>query len=346
MSKDMNNLVSIVTETKLRDMVCPWITDKFDGVHVFTFGLDSGHMGSDVAIIIDSSLAKHVCKISEVPGWLLSIRLLFGNKLSVFILGLYAGMFSVVQFSQTSDINFLVSKAVNKTFFVILGSDFNEDGSHKCASFRKCFDLGLVNSLSGSTFVRSPTWCNSCGVAKTIDYVLVSSSLVNAIMDRGVVGVEYFFNTDHRAVSVSVGLGGLLDKFDVKNASNGKWLEFKNATAANASMLSDVFVAATKFSDKDAILELLVSKLVKAFHLVFGGNFASLLDTWDRLDSVGASPVKSLFLLNSGFNAIHSELAKARKVYCSSKMMESKHTEESRIRQAIERRMESFEMDK
>ncbi|KAG9295046.1 hypothetical protein G9A89_017840 [Geosiphon pyriformis] len=209
--KDISNLVFIVTETKLRGMVRPWITDKFDGVCVFTSGLNSGHMGSGIAIIMDSSLAKHVCKISEIPGWLLSLRLLFGNKLSVSILGLYAGASLVVQFSQVSDINSLVAKAVNETSFVILGGDFNKDESHKCASFRKCFDLGLVNSLSGSAFVKSPTWCNSHGVAKTIDYVLVSSSLINAIVNRSVMGVEDFFNTDHKAVSISVDLGGLLD---------------------------------------------------------------------------------------------------------------------------------------
>ncbi|KAG9300291.1 hypothetical protein G9A89_011364 [Geosiphon pyriformis] len=396
--KNMNNLVSIVTETKLRGMVHPWITDKFDGVRVFTSGLNSGHMKFGVAIIMDSFLVKHVCKILEVPGRLLSIKLLFGNKLFVSILGPYAGASSVVWFFQASDINSFVAKAVNKTSFVILGSDFNEDGFHKYASIRKCFDLGLVNSLSRSTFVKLPTWCNFHGVAKTIDYVLVFSSLVNTIVDRSVVDVEDFFDTDHRTVSVSVDLSGLLDvqllslckqankdhwKFDVKNASEEKWLEFKNATAANASMLSDAFVAATKFLDKDAMwdivhkilillagrtfkkkwfkgyssvfnkvsskfhrLELLVSKLVKILCLVFGGNFASLLDTWDKLDSVDALPVKSLFLLGSGFDAICSELAKARKVYCFSKMMESKCTEESRIRQAIERRMESFEVDK
>ncbi|KAG9286577.1 hypothetical protein G9A89_005345 [Geosiphon pyriformis] len=209
--KDINNLVSIVIETKLRGMVCPWIADKFDGVHVFTSGLDSGHMDSGVAIIMNSSLARHVCKILEIPDRLLLLRLLFGNKLSVSILGLYTGVFSVVRVSQASDINSLVVKAMNETSFVILGGDFNKDGSHKCASFRKCFDLGLINSLSGSVFVKSPTWCNSCGVTKTIDYVLVSISLVNAIIDRSVIGVEDFFDTDHKAVSVSVGLGGLLD---------------------------------------------------------------------------------------------------------------------------------------
>ncbi|KAG9288899.1 hypothetical protein G9A89_019521 [Geosiphon pyriformis] len=63
--KDMDNLVSIFMESKLKGKVCPWLADKFD--------------------------AKHVCKISEMPGRLLSIKLLFKNKLSMSILGLYAG---------------------------------------------------------------------------------------------------------------------------------------------------------------------------------------------------------------------------------------------------------------
>ncbi|KAG9297141.1 hypothetical protein G9A89_019422 [Geosiphon pyriformis] len=29
---EMNNVVFVVTETKLRSRVCPWIADKFDGV--------------------------------------------------------------------------------------------------------------------------------------------------------------------------------------------------------------------------------------------------------------------------------------------------------------------------
>ncbi|KAG9289883.1 hypothetical protein G9A89_015463 [Geosiphon pyriformis] len=51
------------------------------------------YLGAGVMVIINSSLAKHVCKISEMPGWLLSIKLLFKNKLSVSILGLYTGVF-------------------------------------------------------------------------------------------------------------------------------------------------------------------------------------------------------------------------------------------------------------
>ncbi|KAG9294477.1 hypothetical protein G9A89_001982 [Geosiphon pyriformis] len=359
--KDMNNMVSIVTKTKLKGKICPWITDKFDGVCVFTSGLDSGHMGSDVAIILDSSLVGHVCKVSEVPGRLLLVRLLFKNKFSVSILGLYADASSAVHFSQAGKVNSLISKVVNKSFFVILGGDFNKDGFHKYASFKKCFDLGLINSLRGSSFMKSPTWCNSYGITKTIDYVFISSNLVGVVVDYGVNDVEDYFDTDHKAVSVSVGLGGLLNvklnslckqankdhwKYDIKNANKVEWSEFRDAMAANAVMFSDEFVAVKRFSDLDAIfdyvfnkvsfwfhkLKLLVSKLVKASRLVS--------------DSVGTLPVRSLFLSGFSFNVIRFGLAKARKYYHSFKLLESKHAEEFHMRQAIERRMESFEVDK
>ncbi|KAG9305299.1 hypothetical protein G9A89_007794, partial [Geosiphon pyriformis] len=333
--KDMNNLVSIFTESKLKEKVHPWLANKFDGVWVFTSGRDSGFLGAGVLIVMNSSLAKHIYKVSKVPGRLLSIKLLFKNKLSVSILGLYAGASPVA-----GEINSLIAKAVNESSFVVLGGDFNKNGLHKCANFKKCDDLDLINSLRGSSFVKSFTWCNFCGITKTLDYMFISSNLVGAVVGHGMNSIEDYFDTDHKAVYVSVRLGGLLDvwlnslckqanrncwKYDIKNASKIKWSEFRNATTANAVMFSDEFVTAKQFSDLDAMwdivhkisswfykLELLVSKLVKASQLVSGRDFALLLDTWNRLD----------FLLKS------------------------KHAEESRIRQAIERRMESFEVDK
>ncbi|KAG9299405.1 hypothetical protein G9A89_014054, partial [Geosiphon pyriformis] len=173
---DMSNLVSIFTEFKLKDKVKLWIAGKFDGVQVFTSGLDSGCLGSDVAIVMDNSLAKHVYKVSEA-----------------------------------GDINSLIAKAVNESFFVVLGGNFNKNGARKNASFKKCFDLGLVNVLSGSMLTKMPIWGNFCGIVKTIDYMFISSSLINAVVDCDVTGVEDFFDTDYKAVSVSVGLGGLLD---------------------------------------------------------------------------------------------------------------------------------------
>ncbi|KAG9306611.1 hypothetical protein G9A89_004808 [Geosiphon pyriformis] len=204
--KEMNNMISIVTETKLKDGICPWIMNKFVGVRVFTSGLNSGHMGSGVTIIMNDFLARHVCKISDIPGQFFSIKLLFKNKLSVSVLGLYAGSSLAVHFSQANDINSLIVRAVNESFFVILGGDFNEDGSHKSASFRKCF-----NFLSRSLFGKKAMWANSHGVAKIIDYVFVLLSLVNTILNCDVSGIEEYFDTDHKAVSVSMGLGGLLN---------------------------------------------------------------------------------------------------------------------------------------
>ncbi|KAG9299741.1 hypothetical protein G9A89_013101 [Geosiphon pyriformis] len=373
------------------------LSAKVDSI-VFTSGLDSGHLGAGVAVIMNVSLARHVCKVSEVSGRLLSIKLLFEGKLSVSILGLYAGASSVVRFSQAGEINSLIAKTVNESSFIILGGDFNEDGFHKSASFKRCFDLGLVNSLVGNPAAKILTWENSRGVKKTIDYVFVSSSLVNAIVRREVLNVSKHFDTDHQAVSVDLGLGGLLDtrlnslrkqankdhwKFDVNSASKAKWLEFRDASAANVSIFSDAFGVAVRFSDVDAMwdivrkimvllangtfkkkwfkgfdgvftkissrfhkLELLVSKLIKASHLASSNGFASLLKVWHRLDSPGASVVKSLFLSGSNSDFIHFALAKARKSYHFFKLVKSKCTEESSIKQAIGKRMESFELNK
>ncbi|KAG9295284.1 hypothetical protein G9A89_021215 [Geosiphon pyriformis] len=185
--KDMN------IPAKQDDIACPWLVDKFDDVHVFSSGLDSGYIGAGIVIVINRSLVRHVYKVSKVRSHLLCIRLLFKNKLSVSILGLYAA----------DEVNSLIARAVNESFFVILGSDFNKNGSCKYTSFKKCHDLGLVNSLGESSFAK--------GVSKTIDYVFDSSNLVNAIMQHGVFVVNEHFDMDHRAVSVSLDLGGLLD---------------------------------------------------------------------------------------------------------------------------------------
>ncbi|KAG9293549.1 hypothetical protein G9A89_005552 [Geosiphon pyriformis] len=336
----------------LKEKICPWIVNKYDGVRVFTSGLESGYLGAGVAVIMNSFLARHVCKVLEA-----------------------------------GEVNSLIVKAVNKSFFVVLGGDFNEDGSHKCASFKKCLNLGLVNALGGSSCGKLPTWSNSRGVAKTIDFMFVSSNLVNAVVGCDVFGVGEYFDTDHQAVSVLVGLGGLLDvqlnSYNCKGADNVKWAKFKEDTVANAAMFHDDFLAARIHSDLDSMwvalrrimclsavavfkkkwfkrydknfsknsskfhkLELLVSKLVKASHMDSAEEFTSLLDRWESLDLVNVSAVKSLFLSGSHFDAIWSVLFKVKKSYHTSKMSEAKRVRKSQIRSAIDKRMESFELDK
>ncbi|KAG9303423.1 hypothetical protein G9A89_013749 [Geosiphon pyriformis] len=263
-----NNLVLIFTEFKLKGKIRPWIVNKFDGVQVFTSDLESGYLGADVMVIMNSSLAKHVCKVSKVPGRLLFIKLLFRNKLLVSILGLYVGASSAVRFFQAGKVNSFIAKAVNESSFIVLGGNFNENGSYKCASFKKCLDLGLVNSLAGSPALKLPTWANSRGVIKTIDYVFVSSNLINMIVNCEVLDISEHFNTDHQAVSMAVGLDGLLDtqlnsfcrqanrdcwKFDFKGADEIKWNSFKGATSANTTLFSDEFDASVRLSDLDAM---------------------------------------------------------------------------------------------
>ncbi|KAG9298529.1 hypothetical protein G9A89_018888 [Geosiphon pyriformis] len=121
------NIISVVTETKLKDKVCPWIMNKFDGVQMFTSGLESGYLGANITIIMDASLAKHVCKVFEVSGRLISVKLLFKNKLSVMVLGLYADATLEKRLAYSYVINSIVVEALNGSTFVVLGGDFNKN---------------------------------------------------------------------------------------------------------------------------------------------------------------------------------------------------------------------------
>ncbi|KAG9293146.1 hypothetical protein G9A89_010483 [Geosiphon pyriformis] len=349
--KNMSSLISIITETKL------WI---------FTSGIDSDNLDFGVAIIMNISLAHYVCKISEIPGQLIFVRLLFKNKLFVSILGLYANAFLLVWFFQAGKINSMIAKAVNEFSFVVLSGNFNEDGSYKCASFKKCLDFGLVNFFGGSSLVKTPTWTNFCNVAKMIDFF--------------VCGVRKFFDTDHWTVSVSVGLGRLLDvqlnslhkQADRDHGDVNKWENFNNTISANAGMLSNEFNSTVKHSNLNAmwdvlckimmlsaneifrkkwfknfdsmftkvslkfhLLELLVSKIIKASHKKNGVSFISLMKCWDSLDN---------FDVDS--NHVHSAFFGIRKLYCTFKLVEFLAAREVNIRSAIDKRIESFEMNK
>ncbi|KAG9298728.1 hypothetical protein G9A89_012796 [Geosiphon pyriformis] len=253
--RKMNNPV------KQDDIIC-W----FDNVQVFTFGLKSGYLDASVVVIINSSLVRHMSKISEVPGWLLSIKLLFKNKISVSILGLYIGAFSV---------------AVNKFFFIILSGDFNEDGSYKCVSFKKCVDLELINSLVSSLAVKESTWANFRGIMKMIDFVFVSPNL----------------------------------KFNFKNAGKDKWNDFKNATLVNVVM-----------DDVD--------------------SFVFLIKCWCSLDNAKALVVQDLVDFDTTFDHVCSALFGARKSYCALKFAESLRAKKVNIKSAIDKRIESFKINK
>ncbi|KAG9304897.1 hypothetical protein G9A89_010759 [Geosiphon pyriformis] len=332
--KNMGNLILIFTETKLKDKVHPWIAGKFKGVCMFTSGLNFEYLGTGVIVVMDFFLAKHVCKISEMSSWLLSIRLLFKNKLSVSVLGLYVGALSIVRFLQTGRINSLIAKAANRSSFIIFGGDFNEDSLKRSASFKKCVNLGLINSLS---------------VDKTIDFVLVLSNLVSAIVDHNIMDLNSF----HRQANKNCW------KFDFKDANNAKWGEFKEAMTANTAMLSDGFIISAQFLDLDMMwntihkiitlsankifrkkwsksynsvftkefskfykLELLVSKIAKAFH---------------EEDIDRASIVQKIVTFSAGFDCMHSALFS---------LAESLQAEKLQIRSAVNSRIENFATNK
>ncbi|KAG9292121.1 hypothetical protein G9A89_005265 [Geosiphon pyriformis] len=305
--KDMNNLVLIFTETKLRNRA-----------------------RAGVVIIMNRSLARHVYKVSEIPGHFFCIKLLFKNKLSVSILGLYAG---------ANEINFLIARAMNEFSFVILGGNFNKDDSHKCASFKN----------------------NSQSVAKTIDYVFVSSNLVNAIMQCDVFIVSEHFNMDHKAVS-----------FNFKGADEIKWNNFKSSILVSVRfsdldtmwcvvckvmtlLANEIFKKKwfkgfdevfTKDSSKFHKLELLVSKIVKALHGEDARNFVYLMECWSSMDNIKSLVVQDLVDSGAGSDRICSAFFSARKSYHASKLTESLRAKKANIKSAIDRRMESFEVNK
>ncbi|KAG9294135.1 hypothetical protein G9A89_021494 [Geosiphon pyriformis] len=107
--KDSGNMISIITETKLRCNIRPWIMNKFNGVQIFTSGLDKSFLGVGVAIIMNNSLACYVSKVKEIPGCVVSVCFFFKDRTSVSIIGLYAGVFSGVRFSLASEINSFIA---------------------------------------------------------------------------------------------------------------------------------------------------------------------------------------------------------------------------------------------
>ncbi|KAG9305001.1 hypothetical protein G9A89_007404 [Geosiphon pyriformis] len=296
----LNNDISIITKTKLYSSIKPWIANKFPGVRVFTSSLDAGFLGAGMALIMNEKLAKHVSKISEILSRLLMVHLLFKNKKSVFVLGLYVETSLDKHMIQTGLVNSFIARVCNKSTFVILGGDFNEDRNKHSSSFSKCTDFGLVNIL------------------KTIDYIFVSQSLSNVLIKGCVVDVDEFFNTDHSSVQITIGL----EQYKIASHDNFAMFSDEFTDFHSASDLDDMwsvirkavcFLANKVFSktwSKDFDggfiksfshyhrLELLVSKLVKASHSVSSIEFVFLLNVWAFLNSVNVSIIKSFFFQN------------------------------------------------
>ncbi|KAG9298238.1 hypothetical protein G9A89_002726 [Geosiphon pyriformis] len=362
------NMVFFVAETKLRSSSGSWIRDKFDGVQIFTSGLDIGYLGTGIAVIMNNSLAYHVSKVKEVPGHLISIRLLFKGKLLVTILGLYAGAFPGTKFAQALVVNSLIAKAVNSSTFVILGGDFNKNSSGRS------------------------------GVEKTIDFILVSGILSSVVVKHCVNSVSDFFNMDYKSVMILVGLGGLLDvrlnslckqtnknhwKFRIKDADDAGWSRFKECSSAKMLEVKGRFLGTAaglnldamwtllekmvvdsadeifsrhwfcdfqcsknKHSSKFLGLKLLVAKIIKCLTSANTSGFNQFVKKWSTLNASKALVLKDMVHGGQKVEKLLSYLLLIRKGYKKSKMFESKLLQETTIKKAIERYMEQFCSDK
>ncbi|KAG9285312.1 hypothetical protein G9A89_010787 [Geosiphon pyriformis] len=70
--------------------------------------------------------------------------------------------------------------------------------------------MGLVNAIKRST-ESDWTWENSKGTQKIIDHVFLTEELGSVVTDLIVQRTDEYFNTDHRSVSMSMGIGTILD---------------------------------------------------------------------------------------------------------------------------------------
>ncbi|KAG9307588.1 hypothetical protein G9A89_023153 [Geosiphon pyriformis] len=280
-------------------------------------------MGAGVAIIMNISLARHVFKVEEIPGWVVSVQLLFKGKLSVTVLELYAG------------------------------------------------------ASSGARF----------GVGKMIDYIFVGGNLFFAVVGHQVVSVSDFFDTDHRAVVVLVGLGGLLDvqlnslckqankdrwKFNIKNVDCAGWAKFKDLSSAKLLFLGEVFSGAEMRGDVDAIWAVLVGAVIDSADATFSRHWfsefkysrnkhsskffglellvAKIVKKFCSGDLLGTNCLthafKNLVGLGVKSDVVVRHLSLVHRDYRRSKMFESRLAEEASVKKAIKKHMDNFCSDK
>ncbi|KAG9295730.1 hypothetical protein G9A89_001747 [Geosiphon pyriformis] len=186
--------------------------------HIFISGLESGFFSTEVVIIMNNSLAHHVFKVEEIPGQVISVQLLFKSKLLVTILGLYADASSETRFGQALKVNFLNTKTINSSTFVVLGGDFNKNEFDKNAR-----------------------------IEKTINYIFVSEHLFSAVVDHQISSVSGFFNTNYRAANKDCW------KFKIRDVDSAKWTKFKDCFFAKLLAIKDDFSDAKNYDDIDTM---------------------------------------------------------------------------------------------
>ncbi|KAG9302898.1 hypothetical protein G9A89_022314 [Geosiphon pyriformis] len=309
--QNSGNLVSFITETKLRFSTRLWIANKFDEVFI----------GAGVAIIMDNSLACYVSKVEEVSGRVVFVQLLFKGKLLVTLLGLYAGASSETRFGQASEVNSLIAKAVNSSIHVVLSGDFNKNGSDRSVSFKFCLGLSLVIQLvliCGATQERFVKW------AKFRDLSLAKLLSLGDVF----FGAEAHSNVDAMWIILQKAVLGSADK----TFSRHWFSKFRHSK--------------NRHSFKFFGLELLMAKIVKKFCSGGLSDVNLLVSKWLTLDNVKACAFRDLVSSSVKSNVIVKHLLLVRKDYRRTKMFELRFFEEISIRKTIDRRMENFCSDK
>ncbi|KAG9289003.1 hypothetical protein G9A89_015552 [Geosiphon pyriformis] len=338
---------------------------NFDGMCIFTSGLDIGFFGAEVAIIMDNLLVQHVSKVEEVPGCAILVCLFFKGKVSVSVVDLYACVSPSNQFRQVPSINFFIVWMVNSSSFVVLGSDFNEGKSKKSASFSFCLSLGLVNFF---------------GTEKVIDHIFINGSLISVAVSCRVESVTEFFDTDHRAVLVSMSLGGFLDmclddihrnaiknhwKFKLKNVDTNGWEHFMECSSAKFLKRSGVFHNAEHSGDLNGMWNVLRNVIIDSANVIFSRLWFSEFDSMrnrassrfhglEMLMSKIVNSMKTGLSLETGHfvRVMIDESAKTedivhhisvvKKEYHRSKYYESRVARDESIRVAVAKCMENF----
>ncbi|KAG9301755.1 hypothetical protein G9A89_003302 [Geosiphon pyriformis] len=348
------NMVSFITETKLKSSSGLWIKNKYDGVWIFTFGLDVGYLGAGVAVVMNNSLACYISKVEAVLSQVILVWLLFKSKISVTVLSLYTSVSAGICLRQVSEVNFIIAKAVNTSTFVVLGGDFNECNSGRSVSFKFCSSLDLVNSFNGYYLVKTPTWCNSRGVERTIDYIFVSGSLSSTVVERWVSSVSDFFDMDHNTVAVLVGL----------NVDSIGWSYFRDCSFSRILVMKDRFLVTAVDHNLNAMWSLLEGALIGFVNEIFSrqwfSDFQCSKNKWSSkflglkllITKISTLDVNKALVLRDMIHAsqklmdILKYLSIVRKEYRKSKMYELKLVQEASIRAAIGKCMEKFCLDK
>ncbi|KAG9303604.1 hypothetical protein G9A89_018500 [Geosiphon pyriformis] len=325
---------------------------SFKEIQIFTSGLDKDFFGMNMAVIMNNSLAYHVSKVKKVPDW---------SKLSVRVLGLYASVLFEARFKQASEVNSLIAKTVNTSTFVVLEGNFNENRSGRSTSFKFCLDLRLVNSFSGHHLTKTSIWSNLRGVKKTINFIFVSENLSLAVAGHGIGSVSDFFDTDHKAVMVSVGLGKFLNiclNSLCKQANKDQWKfgikDVDKCFSVRLIKVGSEFLVMKTCGDLDVMwklleksskffgLELLIAKIVKKLGSGNMLEFRHLAKKWSTLDYNETYRVLDMIQRNEKSMDVFKQLSMVRKKYKRSKLYESKLAKKASIKKAIEKCMESF----